>query len=173
MQATEQNAFPTSPEAPNVRSVVHWLSRTDDSAALAVARIALALVILPHGAQKLLGLFGGHGFAGTMGFLTDTMGLPWIVGFLTIMAESIGALALLVGAGSRVAALGIGAVMVGAVVTVHGQFGFFMNWFGNQSGEGFEYHLLALGLAAAVVLGGAGRWSLDRAFSRATESSSD
>ena len=132
-------------------------------------RIALALVILPHGAQKLLGLFGGYGFSGSMAFFTDTMGLPWIAGFLAIMAESVGALALLVGAGSRIAALGIAGVMVGAVATVHGQFGFFMNWFGSQQGEGFEYHLLAFGLAAAVVIGGAGRWSIDRVVGRVVD----
>jgi putative oxidoreductase len=128
-----------------------------------IARVALGLVILPHGLQKTLGLFGGYGFHGTMGFLTGTAGLPALIAVLVIAAESLGSLALIVGALSRVAAAGIGAVMLGAIATVHWANGFFMNWTGTQAGEGFEYHLLALALAAIVLRAGGGAASVDRA----------
>jgi putative oxidoreductase len=123
------------------------------------------VVIFPHGAQKLLGWFGGYGFSGTMGYFTDQVGLPWIIAFLVVIIEFFGSLALIVGAATRLAALGIGAVMAGAVLTVHGKVGFFMNWSGNQSGEGFEFHLLAIGIALALILVGGGRASVDGAIS--------
>lgn len=136
--------------------------RTDAGTGALIARLALGAVMLPHGAQKLLGWFGGYGFTGTMGFLTRDAGLPWIVALTVILAESLGSLALLLGLFGRAGALGISAVMIGAVATVHAPNGFFMNWFGNQKGEGFEYHLLALGLAAVVLVRGSGAFSLDR-----------
>lgn len=132
-------------------------------------RLTLALVIFPHGAQKLLGWWGGYGFSGTMGYLTSQAGLPWLVAFVVILAESVGALALAAGLLSRVTAAGIAAVMVGAIFTAHLQFGFFMNWNGTQAGEGFEYHLLVLGIALAVMIRGGGAWSLDRLLARRAE----
>ena len=128
---------------------------------LFVARLILAVVIFPHGAQKLLGWFGGNGFSGTIGFFTHSMRLPWLIGFLVIVTESLGSLGLLVGFATRLSALGLMAVMIGAILTSHKQHGFFMNWFGNQQGEGYEYHLLIIGLALALVIGGAGAWSID------------
>lgn len=126
-----------------------------------VLRVFLALVVFPHGAQKLLGWFGGYGFSGTMNFFTDTMNLPWLIGFLVIVIESVGALMLFFGFLSRVAALGIFAVMLGALLSSHLEHGFFMNWFGNQAGEGIEFFLLTLGMAAATLLQGGGRFSVD------------
>jgi putative oxidoreductase len=117
--------------------------------------------MFPHGAQKMLGWFGGYGFSGTMGFFTGTMHLPSPLAFLVIAAEFFGAIGLVLGAGTRIAALGITAVMMGAVVTSHLNFGFFMNWFGAQPGEGFEYHLLALGLSVPLMLRGGGLWAVD------------
>lgn len=137
------------------------LLATDASTIRLVQRIVLGLVILPHGLQKTLGLFGGYGFTGTMGFLTGTVGLPWVIGVLVVLAESLGAAALVVGLFSRITALGIAAVMVGAVITAHLPHGFFMNWTGAQGGEGFEYHLLALALALPIVIAGGGRASVD------------
>lgn len=145
------------------------LFETDDSWTQLIVRATLALVMFPHGAQKLFGWFGGYGFSGTMGFFTDSMGIPAVLAFLVILAESLGALALALGLVSRVAAGGIIAVMVGAVITTHLPNGFFMNWYGSQGGEGFEYHLLAIALATAVVLRGPGRWALDRAVYRQLE----
>jgi len=129
-----------------------------------VARVALGAVMLPHGAQKLLGWFGGYGWSGTMGFLTGQAGLPWLVAALVILIESVGSVLLLVGLGGRIMAAGVAAIMVGAVATVHFANGFFMNWAGTQKGEGFEYHLLAIALAVVVMLRGSGALSLDRAL---------
>lgn len=131
----------------------------NDGAAL-VARLALGLVILPHGLQKLLGLFGGYGFGATVGFFTG-MGVPAFIAVLIILGESFGALFLILGLISRVSAAGISLIMLGAVLLVHLPNGFFMNWFGTQKGEGFEYHILALGLALIVLVRGGGKWSLD------------
>lgn len=106
--------------------------------------------------------FGGFGFAGTMGFFTEQMHIPAVLAFLAIMAESFGSLGLLVGLLTRVTAFGIAWVMLGAIWMVHWPHGFFMNWFGKQAGEGFEYHLLVIAVCLALMLTGAGRWSLDR-----------
>jgi putative oxidoreductase len=135
--------------------------RTDRSSVNLALRVTLGLVMFPHGAQKLLGWFGGSGFSGTMGFLTGGAGLPAPLAFLVIMAESVGALMLIVGAGTRLAAVGIFSVMLGAVAMQHWQHGFFMNWFGNQRGEGFEYHLLVMAIAGTIAAVGAGRLSVD------------
>lgn len=129
-------------------------------------RLVLGLVMFPHGAQKIFGWFGGHGLDGTLGFFTRAMHVPTPLAWLVILAESLGALALVLGLGTRIAALGIAAVMTGAVLTSHLQHGFFMNWFGNQKGEGFEYHLLALALALPLVVKGGGAWALDRPLSQ-------
>jgi putative oxidoreductase len=138
-----------------------WLTRTDDSWVPLVLRLALGGVILPHGLQKAIGAFGGYGFQGTMNYFTETLGIPWIFGLAAILAETAGALALLLGLGTRVSAAVIGITMLTAMLTVHRPNGFFMNWFGDQKGEGVEYFLLALGLALALVLSGGGRYSLD------------
>ena len=137
------------------------LFNTNSSYGPLAARLVLGLVMLPHGAQKVLGWFGGYGFAGTMQLFTATMHIPALFAFLAVAAEFAGALGLIVGLLSRVAAFGIASVMVVAIITVHSANGFFMNWFGNQKGEGFEYHLLAIGLALVVMIQGAGKASLD------------
>jgi putative oxidoreductase len=142
---------------------MNTLFRTPDSASLMIVRLALGIVFLPHGLQKTLGLFGGGGFSGTMSFFTG-QGIPAALAFLVILAESAGSLGLIVGFLTRVAALGIGCNMVGAIFLVHLPNGFFMNWFGKQPGEGFEYHLLAIGMALALLIGGGGKASIDRAI---------
>ncbi len=124
-------------------------------------RIGLGLVMFPHGAQKLFGWFGGYGLTGTLQYFTENMGIPFIFALAAILAESLGSMALLAGLCSRLAALGIGITMTVAVLMAHLQNGFFMNWYGNQAGEGFEYHILAVTLAIAVAIKGGGLWSLD------------
>ena len=126
-----------------------------------VLRLILAIVIFPHGAQKLLGLFGGYGYKGTMGYFTQTVHVPYVFGLLAIVAEFFGPLGLALGLFTRIAALGIGATMIVAAITVHRPNGFFMNWFGNQQGEGYEYFILAAGIALVLVITGSGAWSLD------------
>jgi putative oxidoreductase len=106
--------------------------------------------------------FGGHGLSGTLDAFTQGMGLPLLV----VAAEFLGAIGLIVGFLTRPAAAGIFAVMVGAIAMVHLKHGFFMNWFGKQGGEGFEYHLLAIAISLALVLSGGGMASIDRLLSR-------
>jgi putative oxidoreductase len=141
-------------------STIRWLLQTDSGVVGLILRITLAVVFFPHGAQKVLGWFGGHGFKGTMKYFTDS-GIPTVFALLAMTAEFLGPVGLAVGLLTRVAALGIACVMLVAIVRVHWPNGFFMNWFGNQKGEGFEYHLLALGMAISLIIAGAGAWSLD------------
>jgi putative oxidoreductase len=139
-----------------------FLSTENDPAAL-VMRLALGVVFLAHGAQKVLGWWGGHGAAATIqGFAK--MGLPTAVTVLVMAAEFGGGLLLILGFLTRLAALGIGCVMAGALILVHAKVGFFMNWAGTQKGEGFEYHILALGLAVALLIKGGGALSVDHAI---------
>ena len=145
---------------------LHALTATHAGIAGTVLRVALGAVMFPHGAQKLLGWFGGYGFHGTMGFLTGTAGLPAPLALLVIISEFFGSIALVLGLFSRAAAVGVISVMIGAVLTVHLPNGFFMNWTGQQAGEGFEYHLLVIGMAVAILIQGSGRYSLDRLLAR-------
>ncbi len=135
---------------------------TDDSVVQLVLRLMLALVFFPHGAQKVFGWFGGNGFSVTMGFFVDKAGIPWFLAFLAVLAESAGVLALFAGIGTRIAALGIAVNMIICAAGNHVQHGFFMNWMGKQQGEGFEFHILAVAISVALIIGGGGTWSLDR-----------
>ena len=131
-----------------------------------VTRLTIGLVILPHGLQMLFGWFNGYGFDGTMNYFTQVEGLPWIVGLLVILLQSIGSMLILAGFGGRIMALGMIGLFIGMIVTSHVDHGFFMNWAGNQKGEGFEYHLLVIGLATNLLLSGSGRYSIDHAISK-------
>ena len=126
-------------------------------------RIALGVVIFAHGAQLALGWFGGHGFKNTVQQFKQ-MGMPSPVGALVILAQFLGSLGLIVGLLTRIAAFGILVVMLGAIFLVHTKVGFFMNWYGQQQGEGFEYHLLVAAIAIALMIMGAGNLSLDDAI---------
>lgn len=142
------------------RKLIH----TDASWATRIVSLMLGIVFFPHGAQKMFGWFGGPGFAGEMDLLTGFVGLPAVVALLVILGEFFGSLGLIVGFLSRAAAAGIAVIMAGAVAVAHWQHGFFMNWTGQQAGEGFEYHLLALALCSVVMLRGSGAASVDRAL---------
>lgn len=145
--------------------MLDMIFRTSDDVGAFISRVFLGIVILPHGLQKLLGLFGGAGFSGTVEFFVGS-GIPAFIAVLIIIGESFGALGLIFGFLSRLAALGIVIIMLGAIVTVHLKNGFFMNWSGSGPGEGFEYHMLAVGLGLVVLIKGGGAWSVDRAVSR-------
>lgn len=143
--------------------MIRKLLATNDDILQLILRLTLGIVIFPHGAQKLLGWFGGGGFSATMQGMTS-MGLPGVIVFLVIVAEFFGSLGLITGFLTRFSAFGISMVMLGAIFTVHAKVGFFMNWMGQQQGEGFEYHLLVLGIALALMIRGGGRFSIDRAL---------
>jgi putative oxidoreductase len=164
MQAIANDASTSahSRGATSINALLGRLVATGHETAPLVARIALGVVMFPHGAQKVLGWYGGHGFTATIGFMSGKLGIPVVFAVLAVAAEFLGSLGLLVGALSRVAAFGIAVVMLVAIFMVHMRMGFFMNWTGAQHGEGFEYHLLALGLAVVVMLRGSGAYSLDR-----------
>ena len=139
---------------------------TNENSSATIIRIVLGLILFPHGAQKLLGWFGGYGFDGTMGFLTGSLGLPWIIGFLVIIIEFFGALALIFGFATRLVSIGLIALFAGIVFTGHLGNGFFMNWSGQQKGEGYEYHILVIGMALSLLVSGAGKWSADYALQK-------
>ena len=127
-----------------------------------VLRVVLGVVMFPHGAQKVLGWFGGRGFAASTEAFTTQMHIPALLASLAIVAEFGGSLGLLVGLLTRVAAFGMCCVMVVAIWMVHGRYGWFMNWSGQHAGEGFEYHLLVIAICLALMISGAGKWSIDR-----------
>lgn len=143
------------------------LIATNDDAAVLVLRLMLGIVFFPHGMQKLLGWFGGPGFSGMMDIFTMKMGIPAVFAFLAIMAEGLGSLGLITGLLTRVAAFGITVNMIVAIFMVHLPHGFFMNWFGNQKGEGFEYHLLVIAIGLALMIRGGGTGSVDRFMTKA------
>jgi putative oxidoreductase len=145
--------------------MIRKLLATENDGAITVLRLALGLVFFAHGAQKMLGWFGGYGFTGTMGFFTGMLHIPAPFAFLAIAAEFFGGLGLIFGFLTRIAALGVFTNMVMAVSLVHRHFGFFMNWTGSQKGEGYEFHLLVLAITVFLMIRGAGAASLDRILS--------
>ncbi|HEV7504629.1 MAG TPA: DoxX family protein [Thermoanaerobaculia bacterium] len=140
------------------------LMQTDENAGMLIVRLVLGVVMFPHGAQKLLGWFGGQGFSATLKGMTG-MGLPAAVVILVIAVEFLGSLSLILGFLGRVSALGYIGLMLGAIFLVHLPNGFFMNWMGNQKGEGIEYHILVIGIALALLVKGSGSLSIDRSMS--------
>ena len=144
-----------------MKNFMKYFFQTNDSFSYLVPRVVLGCVMFPHGAQKLLGWFGGFGFTGTMSYFTGTAGLPWIIAFLVIVGEVFGSLGLITGFLTRLSAFGIICIMTGAITMLHWPNGFFMNWFGKQAGEGFEFHLLVIGICISLLIFGGGKYSVD------------
>ena len=161
----------TREHAPHLASAA-WRPRllamlsTDSSKTRLLQRVVLAGVLLPHGLQKTFGWFGGGGFDGTIAWFQTALGVPSPITALVIASESIGALALALGLFSRLTALGVTLTMLGAIALVHAPHGFFMNWFGENAGEGYEFHLLALALSIPLIIRGGGAASLDTWLTR-------
>lgn len=150
-----------------MNKLIKTLTKTDSmNISALIGRLTLAVVILPHGLQKTFGWFGGYGLQGTLDFFTGAMGVPFVVAILVIAAESLGAISLAFGFLTRFCAGSLAVVMAGAIALAHWQNGFFMNWSGQQQGEGFEYHLLVIGLALTLVLSGGGKYSIDQRISQ-------
>jgi putative oxidoreductase len=145
------------------------LFKTSDDRSLTFLRLLLAIVIFPHGAQKVLGWYGGYGLDGTLGYMTNNLGIPAIFAALAIIAEFLGPLGLALGLLTRVAAFGVLSVMTTAALLVHLPNGFFMNWSGQQAGEGFEYHLLAGAIALVLTIKGGGAYAVDQVVAERLE----
>lgn len=148
-----------------MNKILKKLLSTNEECSSFFLRLALGLMILPHGLQKTFGLFGGHGFTGTMSFFTETMHIPYLFALLAIIAEFAGGIGLILGLFTRVSALGVGVTMAVAAFHNSGN-GWFMNWFGQQKGEGLEFFVLAVGIAIALFIQGAGKLSIDRFLSK-------
>jgi putative oxidoreductase len=140
----------------------HMIFKTDNNWTGLITRLTIGLVMFPHGAQKVFGWFGGHGFSMEMGFFTETLHLPWLIAFLVIFIEFFGAISLIIGFASRLWSIAMVILFIGIIFTEHLQNGFFMNWFGNQKGEGYEYHLLIIGLSITTFINGSGKFSIDK-----------
>lgn len=149
-----------------MKAIKQFFATDQQSWSLLIVRLALGVVLLPHGMQKALGLFGGYGFTGTIGFF-QSLGIPFIIGTLVILAEFVGSLGVILGFGTRFMAFSILLNMTGAMILGgHIHNGFFMNWMGNQKGEGIEYFILMIGIALAVIIGGSGKFSFDNMISK-------
>jgi putative oxidoreductase len=138
------------------------LFSTNPNWALTAMRLILGVIFFAHGAQKMLGWFGGAGLKTTLRTMHQFFGLPVPVAFMAVASEFLGGIGLVVGLLGRLAAVGICVTMLSAIVMVHWRYGLFLNWFGDRKGHGVEYHLLAIGVAIAIVVGGSGAFSLDR-----------
>src|SRR6056297_2470809 len=149
-----------------MKNLVKTLLTTHPNIGSSIARLTLGLFIFPHGAQKLLGLFGGNGFSATMDFFTTQVGLPSFVAFSIIIIEFFGSISLILGFLSKFWALSLAGMFMGIIYTTQLEHGFFMNWFGNQAGEGYEYSLLVIGLALTIMVNGSGKWSIDKLISK-------
>jgi putative oxidoreductase len=126
-----------------------------------ILRLTAGLIMLPHGLQKSFGLFGGFGFKASMSYLCETAKLPWIISLMVILFETVGPIGLIAGVFTRIWAAALIVVMTGAIITTNARHGLFMNWYGTQSGEGFEYHLLFIGMCLAILFSGSGKFSID------------
>ena len=169
MTMTSTATLPVSPKARST-SITASLLATESRYDLLIARLIAAAVLLPHGAQKVFGVWGGFGWSATYGALTDSYGLPGVIAFAVIILELVAPIALALGLFSRAAALSIAVVMAGAA-TFHFEHGFFMNWFGAQAGEGFQFHLLYIGALVPLIVGGGGRFAIDSLLLRGTQRS--
>ena len=127
-----------------------------------ITRLTVGLILFPHGSQKVLGWFGGPGFTSEMNFFIQKLHLPWLIAFLVIIIEFFGAISLITGFASRLWSIAVIILFIGIILIEHIENGFFMNWFGNQKGEGYEYHLLVIGLSLATLINGSGKYSIDK-----------
>jgi putative oxidoreductase len=169
MAAPDQPSSPVWTAKPSLRGAFAAFVSTNQSVVPTVLRVALGGVIFGHGLQKVFGWFGGYGIHGSMGFFSS-IGMPSVLGALVIVSDFFGSLALVAGLLTRFSAAAAAAVMLGAVLLVHLPNGFFMNWGGAPHGEGYEFHLLAMAMAASLMISGGGRASIDAWLARRMES---
>ncbi|MEN0055071.1 MAG: DoxX family protein [Mucilaginibacter sp.] len=148
-----------------MNTFIERITQTNKSIAPLLLRLTLALVLFPHGAQLLAGWFGGYGYSASMQYFTS-QGLSSFIAFMVIFLEFFGSLFILFGVLTRPFAIALLVLFLGMISTVHYSFGFFMNWFGSQKGEGYEFHLLAIGLLLTLTICGGGVASADRLINK-------
>jgi len=134
---------------------------TDDNYGSFFLRLSFAIMIIPHGLEKLFGTFGGIGYEKAIHIFTTLFGIPWILALLVFLIELFSGIALIIGFQTRINALLL-AIVMAVAGSFHFKYGFHMNWFGDKAGEGFEFHILAVGMMLALALIGGGKYSLDR-----------
>ncbi|OOG20396.1 hypothetical protein BWD42_08710 [Sphingobacterium sp. CZ-UAM] len=141
-----------------------WMLSTDNSWTAFILRLTLGLVLFPHAAQKLFGWFDGPGLQGEIDYMTSHVNLPMFLAISAIAVECLGTFFILLGFLTRLTSIAIFFLFIGMIVVDHAAHGFFMNWFGKMpaGAEGFEYHLLVLGICLALILQGGGRYALDK-----------
>ncbi len=143
----------------NMKEII--FKSTDDWSGLTL-RLTAGLIMLPHGLQKIAGLFGGFGFANTVNYFTSTLKLPWIIAVLIILIEALGSIGLIkTNCISKIWAVGFIVIMAGAIITTNAKNGLFMNWYRTQAGEGCEYHLLMMGICITLLITGSGKFAVD------------
>jgi putative oxidoreductase len=162
---------PRAPAAPPERKLkpapdpvlraLDWILETPAEIFLTAGRLLLGGVMMAHATQKIFGWFGGSGLTATVDSFRTHLGIPMALAVIAILAEFVGSVGLVLGFLGRLAAVCIIAVMIGAVLLVHLDNGFFMNWTGRAEGEGFEYHLLAVAAALPILAKGSGAYSVD------------
>lgn len=148
-----------------MKVILEKLTSSEPSATPLILRITFAVVLWPHGAQLLLGYFGGPGYSNSMAMFS-LFGLPGIISFLVIFLQFFGSLFILTGFFIRITALASIVLFIGMIVKAHLSFGFFMDWTGTSKGEGFEYQILVIGILLSLVVKGAGTYSIDNLISR-------
>ncbi|MBI3266165.1 MAG: DoxX family protein [Chlamydiae bacterium] len=125
-------------------------------------RLALGMIFIAHGCQKVFGLWGGHGLSQTVAFINQNLGIPVPWAYAAAFTELLGGVSVLLGLLTRLGALGLASVMAVAIYKVNWANGFFMNWFNTPNvGHGIEYSLALIGLSWGLVFAGPGCFSLD------------
>ena len=142
--------------------MISKLVATESRIELTILRLTLGVVLLAHGLQKAFGWFGGFGWTNSIHYFTNTVGLPYILAAFVILIETVGAFLLIAGFAGRINAALMGIVIIGAFFQDHLPNGFYMNWFGNHKGEGFEFDILFVAIALVLTLKGSGAFSIDR-----------
>jgi len=133
-----------------------------EGAVLAI-RIPLGVIFFAHGAQKVLGIFGGKGLSSTIQVFSEALGIPAFLTVIAAFTEFLGGIAVIFGFLTGLSSLGISIVMLVAILKIHIHAGFFMNWFNLPGKEhGIECNLALLGMALFLLFYGPGKYSLDQ-----------
>jgi putative oxidoreductase len=140
--------------------MIQQLVETNTSYICLFLRIITGIIIFPYGMQKLFGWFDGPGISGTHEQMRSK-NIPWFIGWLIIIAQSFGSVALILGLFGRIAAGGNFIIFTGALV-VHSPDGWFLNWFGKKKGEGIEYLMMLLSILLVITINGSGAFSVDQ-----------